>query len=180
MGLPGCSKQRAGDRAPQLGAGDPFGMREWHSLSDKDLEVVDDPVENGLHPGGGAAILLEDHECHPLLQRLKVVAISLAGLFTGGIYRISKKWSDSPLFSTVGGFSRVSTIPKFSRKWTFLQRPLFQKTPFSEPEGAILESGLFAGCFFRRVGVQLQMINVNYKLFLAPIAIHPHISGNWF
>ena len=79
MGLPGCSKQRAGDRAPQLGAGDPFGVRAWHSLSDKDLEVVaDDPVENGLRSGGGMAILLEDHGRRPFLQRLKVVAISLA------------------------------------------------------------------------------------------------------
>ena len=45
--------------------------------------------------------------------------------------RISRKWSDSPFFSTVWQFSR---IPKFSRKWTFLKRPLFQKTPFSEPD----------------------------------------------
>ena len=68
------------------------------------------------------------------------------GLFTGGISRISKiskfsrisrKWSDSPLFSTVWGFSRSSRISKFSRisrKWTFLKRPLFQKTPFPEPD----------------------------------------------
>ena len=69
-----------------------------------------------------------------------------SGVFTGGISRISKiskfsrisrKWSDSPSFSTVWGFSRNSRISKFSRisrKWTFLKRPLFQKTPFSEPE----------------------------------------------
>ena len=68
------------------------------------------------------------------------------GLFAGGISRISKiskfsrisrKWSDSSLFSTVWGFSKISRISKFSRisrKWTFLKRPLFQKTPFSEPE----------------------------------------------
>ena len=34
------------------------------------------------------------------------------------------------------GFSRNSRISKFSRisrKWTFLKRPLFQKTPFSQP-----------------------------------------------
>ena len=71
MGLPSCFKQRRGDRAPQLGVGDPFGKREWHSLSDKDLEtVVDDPVENGLRPGGGTLILLEDHRRHSLFQRL--------------------------------------------------------------------------------------------------------------
>ena len=68
------------------------------------------------------------------------------GLFAGGISRISKisrfsrisrKWSDSPLFSSVWGFSKISRISKFSRisrKWTFLKRPLFQKTPFSEPD----------------------------------------------
>ena len=68
------------------------------------------------------------------------------GLFTGRISRISKisrfsrisrKWSDSPLFSRVWGFSRISRISKFSRisrKWAFLKRPLFQKTPFSEPD----------------------------------------------
>ena len=42
-----------------------------------------------------------------------------------------------PLFSTVWGFSKISRISKFSgvsRKWTFLKRPLFQKTPFSEPD----------------------------------------------
>ena len=51
--------------------------------------------------------------------------------------RISRKWSDSPLFSTVRRFSKISRISKFSRiskKWTFLKRPLFQKTPFSEPD----------------------------------------------
>ena len=62
------------------------------------------------------------------------------GSFAGGISRISKisrisrKWPDSPLFSTVWGFSKISRISKFSRKWIFLKRPLFQKTPFSEPD----------------------------------------------
>ena len=49
----------------------------------------------------------------------------------------SRKWSDSPCFSTVWGFSKISRISKFFRisgKWTFLKRPLFQKTPFSEPD----------------------------------------------
>ena len=45
--------------------------------------------------------------------------------------KISKKWSDSHLFSTIWRFSRISRISKISRKWTFLKRPLFQKTPFS-------------------------------------------------
>ena len=37
--------------SPQLGAGDPFGIRQ--TLSDKELQsVVDDPVEYGLCPGG--------------------------------------------------------------------------------------------------------------------------------
>ena len=68
------------------------------------------------------------------------------GLFTGGISRISKisrfsrfsrKWPDCTLISTVWGFSRISRISNFSRisrKWTFLKRPLFQKTPFPEPD----------------------------------------------
>ena len=70
------------------------------------------------------------------------------GLFTGGLFRfriskvskssrISRKWLASPLFSTVRGFSKISRISKFSRisrNWTFLKRPLFQKTPFSEPD----------------------------------------------
>ena len=34
---PGPAKQRTRDRAPQLRAGDPFGVREGHSLSDKEL-----------------------------------------------------------------------------------------------------------------------------------------------
>ena len=59
------------------------------------------------------------------------------GLFTGGssgiskvsrFSRISRKWSDSPLLSTVWGFSknsRISKFPRISRKWTFVKRPLF-------------------------------------------------------
>ena len=74
------------------------------------------------------------------------------GLFAGGISRISKiskfsrisrKWSESPLFSTVWGFSRISRISKFSRisrKCTFPKRPLFQKTPFSEPDHKSMKS----------------------------------------
>ena len=65
------------------------------------------------------------------------------GLFAGGISRISeiskfsrisRNWSDSPLFSRVWGFSKISRISEFSRisrRWTFLKRPL---TPLSEPD----------------------------------------------
>ena len=66
--------------------------------------------------------------------------IANGALFVRGISRISKFSrisSDYPLFSRVWGFSRTSRTSKFSRisrKWTFLKRPLFQKTPFSEPE----------------------------------------------
>ena len=75
------------------------------------------------------------------------------GLFTGGISRISKmsrfsrisrKWLDSPLFSTVWGFSNFSRISKFSRtsrKWTFLKRPLFKKNPFFRTRLAKLRFG---------------------------------------
>ena len=61
------------------------------------------------------------------------------GLFTGGTFRISKfsrisrKWSASPLFSTVWRFSKISRTSRFSkisRKWTFLKRPLLPKDPF--------------------------------------------------
>ena len=45
-----------------------------------------------------------------------------------------ESWSESPFFSRVWGFWRTSRISKISRKWTFLKRPLFQKTPFPEPE----------------------------------------------
>ena len=65
------------------------------------------------------------------------------GLFTGRISnisniskcpRISRRWSDSPLFSRVWGFSRNSRISKFSRlsrRWTFLKTP-FSKRPLSK------------------------------------------------
>ena len=33
MSLPGGSEQSAGNRAPQLGAGDPFGIREGQSAN---------------------------------------------------------------------------------------------------------------------------------------------------
>ena len=39
-------------------------------------------------------------------------------------------------FPQSGGLEslRFSRFSRISRKWTFLKRPLFQKTPFSEPE----------------------------------------------
>ena len=37
-------------------------------------------------------------------------------------------------FPESGGFSRTSRFSRISRKWTSLKRPLFQKTPFSEPD----------------------------------------------
>ena len=40
------------------------------------------------------------------------------------------------LYFPVWGFSKISGVSNFSRisrEWTFLKRPLFQKTPFSEP-----------------------------------------------
>ena len=58
------------------------------------------------------------------------------GLFTEGISRISRiskfsrKWSDSPLFSTVWGFSEISRISKFSRE--SLENGLSWKDPFSK------------------------------------------------
>ena len=43
--------------------------------------------------------------------------------------RISRNRSDSPLFSTVWGFSRISTFSRISRKWTpYPKDPLF-RTP---------------------------------------------------
>ena len=69
---------------------------------------------------------------------------SLESLKFSKFSRISRKWSDSSLFSTVWGFSKISIISKFSRisrKWTFLKRPLFQKTPFSEPDFSQGHSG---------------------------------------
>ena len=59
------------------------------------------------------------------------------GLFTGGISRnskifkfsrISRKWSDHPLFFTVWGLSRIFylEISRISGKWTYLKRRLFQ------------------------------------------------------
>ena len=43
--------------APQLGAGNPFGMRTGHSLSDKELKaVVDDAIKNRLCPEGSSEL----------------------------------------------------------------------------------------------------------------------------
>ena len=62
MGLPSCFKQRAKDRAPQLGAGDPLGIGERQSLSDKELKtVIDDPIEYG------SAIVFKHNRRHPLV-----------------------------------------------------------------------------------------------------------------
>ena len=84
------------------------------------------------------------------------------GLFTAGISRISRfsrisrKWSESPLFYRVWGLSRISRIPTFSRiskKKVFLKRPLFQKIPFSEPDQSISRWFSTAGTlsFFGRI-----------------------------
>ena len=46
--------------------------------------------------------------------------------------RISRKWSDSPLFSTVWGFSRISGVSRFSRisrHMNFSERTPFPKRP---------------------------------------------------
>ena len=90
---------------------------------------------------------LSEH-AHRIIRKQKKGSLR-KGLFTGGISRISRvskfsrisrKWSDFPLFSTVWGFFRISdsisriSISKnsliISRIWTFLKRPLFQKTLF--------------------------------------------------
>ena len=47
-------------------------------------------------------------------------------------------------FPQSGRFSKISRISKFSRisrKWTFLKRPLFQKTPFPNPREGGGEEG---------------------------------------
>ena len=64
-------------------------------------------------------------------------------------FRISREWSDSPLFSTICGFSRIFRISEFSRisrKWIFFGKTPFQKTFFffSKPE----DTGL---CIFNQI-----------------------------
>ena len=39
--------------------------------------MMDDPVEDGLCPGGSSAILFKDNRRHSLVERLEVVAFSL-------------------------------------------------------------------------------------------------------
>ena len=63
------------------------------------------------------------------------------GPFIGGVSGISKISIENGrillYFSTLCGFSKISRISKFFRisRVSNLKRPLFQKTPFSEPEG---------------------------------------------
>ena len=67
----GCSEQRTGEWAPQLGADGPFSEGERHALSDKELEpVVDDAVKDGLGPGGRPSKLFQHHRRHSTIQRL--------------------------------------------------------------------------------------------------------------
>ena len=82
------------------------------------------------------------------------------GLFAGGISRISKisrfsgfsrKWSDSPLFSTVWVFSRISRISKFSR---ISRNGLFWEDPFSKrPLFPNLSFGGLSGIFWNFSGI---------------------------
>ena len=95
-----------------------------------------------VHPNFAPNITMEFHYhgfCDPEIIPLSMPDLNPArdqkkGSLRKGISkisrfsRISRKWSDSPLFSTVWGFSKISRISKFSRisrKWTFLKRPLF-------------------------------------------------------
>ena len=79
MRLPCCTHQGARDRTPQLGASGPFGEGVGSALSDKELKsVVDNPVEDGLGPGGRPAKLFQYHRCHPSVQSLEIVAVPLS------------------------------------------------------------------------------------------------------
>ena len=48
--------------------------------------------------------------------------------------RISRTWSDSPLFSRVWGPSRISKFSEISRKWTFLKDPFAKRPLFWNPQ----------------------------------------------
>ena len=70
--LPCCLEQ-------QLRAGGPFCERKGDTLSDKELHPeVDDPVENGLSPGGCPAKLCQHHWRHPFLKSLQIETLSLS------------------------------------------------------------------------------------------------------
>ena len=71
------------------------------------------------------------------LRKGRFTGESLKSLDSTRFSRISRRWSDSSEFFRVWGFSRISRISKLSRisrKTTFLKSPLFQMTPFSEPD----------------------------------------------
>ena len=120
MGLPSCSEQRAGDGAPQLGAGDPLGIGEWHALSGKELQsMVDDPVKGGLCPGDSSAKLFQDHRGHSLVQCLWVVAISLATRPAFGLFFSGKFFGYVELWGTVWILtSNHNSDPWGSMMWT--------------------------------------------------------------
>ena len=59
------------------------------------------------------------------VSSLEKSLVSLTSLNSLEFSRISRQWSDSSSFSTVWGFSRISTFSRISRQWTFLNRPLF-------------------------------------------------------
>ena len=93
-------------------------------------------THRGKHRSGGS----QDHQSPPkrgrkigaaqkLSKSVEIVCVGTGkrghferGLFTGGTSKISKfsrvsrKWSDSPLFSTVWRFSKISRISKLFRK----------------------------------------------------------------
>ena len=84
--------------------------------------------------------------CHWALWDYTIISGPEKGVITKGVFsleeslesliskfsRISRNWSDSPLFSTVCRILLCfpQSGDRISRKWTFLKRPLFQKDPF--------------------------------------------------
>ena len=69
----------------------------------------------------GVFSLEESLESLRSLDSLEMVGFSFVLQSLGVLYKNSRS-------------SKFSRISRISRKWTFLKRPLFQKTPFSEPD----------------------------------------------
>ena len=56
-----------------------FAKEKGVSLSDKELKpVVNDPVEDGLGPGGRSAKLLQHHCRHAPVQSLQIISVTVA------------------------------------------------------------------------------------------------------
>ena len=112
-----------------------------------------DLVENGLRLWGGPAILFEDHWCHSLVQRLEVVAVSLAICPAFGLF-FSEKF--------------LATLNSGATVW------ILTSNQSSDPFGSMMwMSARCMGLTLPGAGLPLDMIWSGMSMACSVVAVRP-------